>query len=150
MPYEKRYFTVDQANALIPELEMRFGKVMQMRSQLRTAFQDLERDGEPPTPESLRRTDGSPERIKLRGRFRALLETLTEELHAIEDTGVAVKDLDIGLCDFLGVVAGRDVWLCWQFGEKQITHFHDLDVGFSGRQPLEETSGPARPPRLVH
>ena len=32
---EKRYFTVDEANALIPELELRFGKVMQLRSQLR-------------------------------------------------------------------------------------------------------------------
>jgi hypothetical protein len=132
-----RYFTVDEANALIPELESRFGAVMQMRSQLRVAYGELERDGEPPTAESLRRSDGSPERIRKRGRFRALVEALTEELKRIEHTGVTVKDLDTGLCDFLGVVRGRDVWLCWRYGEKSVTHFHDLDAGFSGRQPLD-------------
>jgi hypothetical protein len=132
-----RHFTIDEANALIPELESRFGAVMRLRSQLRGAYQDLERDGEPPTAESLQRTDGGAERVRLRGRFRALVETLTEELHAIEATGVTVKDLDSGLCDFLGVVRGRDVWLCWQYGEKRVTHFHDLDAGFAARKPLD-------------
>jgi hypothetical protein len=132
-----RHFTVDEANAMIPELESRFGAVMRLRSQLRGAYQDLERDGEAPTAESLQRTDGGRERVRLRGRFRALVETLTEELRAIEATGVQVKDLDTGLCDFLGVVHGRDVWLCWQYGEKKVTHFHDLDAGFAGRQPLD-------------
>jgi hypothetical protein len=133
-----RYFTVDEANALIPELESRFGVVMQMRSQLRIAYGELERDGEPPTADSLQRSDGSPERIRLRGRFRALVEALTEALKEIEGTGVTVKDLDTGLCDFLGVVHGRDVWLCWRYGEKTVTHFHGLDEGFSGRQPIDE------------
>jgi hypothetical protein len=143
---EKRYFTVDEANALIPELELRFGKVMLLRSQLRRAYHELEALGETPTPDSIVRTDGPPDRLRLRGRFRALVEALTEELHAIEGTGVTVKDLDTGLCDFLGLVHGRDVWLCWQYGEKSITHFHDLDAGFAGRQPLgAEPSG-----RLLH
>jgi hypothetical protein len=143
---EKRYFTIDQANDLIPELEVRFGKLMQLRSQLRHAYQELEAQGETPTADSMVRTDGPPDRVRIRGRFRALVEALTEELRAIEGTGVAVKDLDIGLCDFLGVVHGRDVWLCWQYGEKRITHFHDLDTGFAGRQPLDlEPAG-----RLLH
>jgi hypothetical protein len=146
MADETKYFTVDEANALIPELELRFGKVMLLRAQLRGAYQELERAGETPGAETLQRTDGSDELVRLRGRFRGLLEALTEELHAIEGTGVTVKDLDIGLCDFLGVVAGRDVWLCWQYGEKRVTHFHDLDAGFSGRQPLD--TGPKL--RLVH
>jgi hypothetical protein len=137
-----RYFTVDEANALIPELESRFGAVMQMRSQLRIAYAELERDGEPPTADSLQRRDGSPERVRKRGRFRALVEALTEELKRIEGTGVTVKDLDTGLCDFLGVVHGRDVWLCWRYGEKTVTHFHDLDAGFAGRQPLDLESRP--------
>jgi hypothetical protein len=143
---EKRYFTVDEANALIPELELRFGKVMQLRSQLRHAYHALEARGETPTADNMVRTDGSTELVRLRGRFRALVEALTEELHVIEDIGVSVKDLDTGLCDFLGLMRGRDVWLCWQYGEKSVTHFHDLDAGFAGRQPIgHEPSG-----RLLH
>jgi hypothetical protein len=143
---EKRYFTVDEANALVPELELRFGKVMHLRSQLRRAYHELEAQGETPTADSIVRTDGPPDRVRMRGRFRALVEAITEELHAIEETGVTVKDLDTGLCDFLGLMHGRDVWLCWQYGEKSITHFHDLDAGFAGRQPLGgEPAG-----RLLH
>ena len=143
---DKRYFSVDEANELIPELELRFSKVMQLRAQLRVSYQELEKQGESPTAQTLERTDGEPEQVRTRGRFRGLMETLTEELHAIEATGVSVKDLDIGLCDFLGSREGRDVWLCWQYGEKRVGFWHDLDTGFSGRQPLQGE----HPARLLH
>ena len=137
MSDDKRYFTVDEANSLIPALEVHFSKVMQLRGQLRTSHTALEKHGEPPSAETLSRMSGPPELIKLRGRFRALMEALTEELQAIEETGVTVKDLDIGLCDFLGEREGRDVWLCWQYGEKRVGFWHDLHTGFGGRQPIE-------------
>jgi hypothetical protein len=145
---EKRYFSVDEANALIPVLEVRFGKVMQLRAQLRTAYHELEKLGEPPTADSLARSDGTPELLRGRGRFRVLMELLTDELDAIDATGVAVKDLDIGLCDFLGEREGREVWLCWQYGEKQVGFWHDLDAGFAGRRPLDDQ--PAAPTRFIH
>ncbi len=147
MRADKRYFSVAEANALVPALELRFGKVMQLRGQLRHAYEQLETAGEVPTAQSLQRRDGPAALIKLRGRFRALLEALRDELAAVEGMGIAVKDLDLGLCDFLGKRDGRDVWLCWQYGEKSVTHWHELHEGFGGRHPLVET-----PPstRLVH
>ena len=78
-----------------------------------------------------------PELRSARGRFRALVETLTDDVHAVEGLGISIKDLDTGLCDFLGQREGRDVWICWRLGEKRITHWHELDAGFSGRQPLD-------------
>ena len=61
--------------------------------------------------------------------------------------GVAVKDVEIGLCDFLGKMGTQDVWLCWQYGEKEVAWWHTLDSGFAGRKPIS----PDRPsPRLVH
>jgi hypothetical protein len=148
MSGEKRYFTVAEANALVPALEVRFGKVMQLRAQLRSAYEALDKAGEPPTAESLERCDGPDDLRKLRGRFRALLEALTEELAGVESLGVAVKDLDLGLCDFLGERDGRDVWLCWQYGEKQVGFWHELDAGFGGRRPLVEP--PQSDRRLLH
>jgi hypothetical protein len=144
---DKRYFTIAEANALVPALEVRFGKVMQLRAQLRAAYEALEKAGEPPTAETLERRDGSDDLRKLRGRFRALLEALTEELAAVEGMGVAVKDLDLGLCDFLGHRDGREVWLCWQYGEKQVGFWHEMDAGFSARRPLVERQAPDR---LLH
>jgi hypothetical protein len=144
---DKRYFTVDEANLLVPALEARFAKVMQLRAQLRTGYEKLEALGESPSVENLARDDGSPEVVRARGRFRGLMEALTEELRAIEELGVAVKDLDIGLCDFLGKIGGREVWLCWQYGEKEVAFWHDLHAGFSGRQPIEAARTPGR---LLH
>lgn len=143
----KRYFTVAEANALIPALEVRFSKVMQLRAQLRSAYDALVAAGEAPTAETLERRDGTVEVRKLRGRFRALLEALTEELAAVEGLGVAVKDLDLGLCDFLGEREGREVWLCWQYGEKSVGFWHELGEGFGGRHRLAETP---RSTRLLH
>jgi hypothetical protein len=150
MSDDKRYFTVAEADALVPALEARFGMVMRLRAQLRTAYDALEKAGEPPTAESLERQDGDVELRKSRGRFRALLEALTEELAGVEALGVAVKDLDIGLCDFLGERDGRDVWLCWQYGEKAVGFWHEIDSGFGGRRPLVETPSPRDGGRLLH
>jgi hypothetical protein len=136
MSDERRFFTVAEANALVPTLEGRFGKLIQLRTQLRAAHTQLEAAGEPPNAESLRRRDGGPELVQLRGRFRALLEALTDELQAIEELGVAVKDLDLGLCDFLGEREGRAVWLCWQYGEKEVAHWHELEAGYANRHPI--------------
>jgi hypothetical protein len=136
---EKRLFSVDEANSLIPGLEVRFGMVIRLRAQLRSTYEELEKMGETPDAESLARSDGTPEARRARGRFRALMEALGEELEAIELTGVLVKDLDIGLCDFLGQREGREVWLCWQYGEKQVGFWHDLEAGFAGRQPIDPT-----------
>ena len=148
MSDERRIFTVAEANALVPALEARFAKVMQLRAQLRANHTELEKAGEPPTAESLQRQEGAPELRKLRGRFRALLEALTEELAAVEELGVAIKDLEMGLCDFLGLRDGREVWLCWQYGEKQVAFWHELDAGYSSRQPLGGPTPSER--RLLH
>lgn len=144
---DKRYFTVEEANSLIPALEIHFSKVMQLRAQLRVGYEQLEKLGAPPTAETLAIDAGPPELQRARGRFRGLMEALTEALAAIEETGVQVKDLDIGLCDFLGQREGREVWLCWQYGEKQIGFWHDLETGFAGRRPLENVEPPRR---LLH
>ncbi|HEY7957473.1 MAG TPA: DUF2203 domain-containing protein [Polyangia bacterium] len=143
----RRYFTVDEANALIPELEVRFAKVLQLRAQLRVSFQELEKLGEPPSEETLTRSSGTPALIRARGIFRALMEAMAEELQTIEATGVTVKDIDIGLCDFLGEREGRDVWLCWQYGEKRVGFWHDLQSGFASRQPIDPAHVPSR---LLH
>jgi hypothetical protein len=135
---DKRIFSVAEANALIPALEVHFGHLLQLRTQLRMTFAELSALGEPPTVASLERTDHPLSVRKLNGRFQALMEALTETLRQVEILGAAVKDLDLGLCDFLGEKDGRAVWLCWQFGEKEISHYHALDAGFSARRPLEE------------
>jgi hypothetical protein len=53
--------------------------------------------------------------------------------------GVHIKDIDRGLCDFPYMRNGRVVYLCWQLGEDAIAFWHDIEAGFAGREPLDET-----------
>lgn len=57
-------------------------------------------------------------------------------LARIQSFGCLVKDLNGGLLDFLSERNGRDVYLCWRYGEPMISHYHELHTGFNGRRPV--------------
>jgi len=58
-------------------------------------------------------------------------------IHQIQDTGVQIKDINTGLLDFSALRKGREVYLCWQYGEGDIAFWHEIDEGYAGRQPIE-------------
>jgi hypothetical protein len=64
-------------------------------------------------------------------------ERLDALIHRILDTGAQVKDINIGLLDFSALRNGREVYLCWKYGEDDIAFWHEVDAGFAGRQPIE-------------
>lgn len=61
---------------------------------------------------------------------RGMLETL-------EEAEIVVRDIDRGLIDFPAMRDGREVYLCWELGEEEVGHWHDLSSGYGGRQPLD-------------
>jgi hypothetical protein len=58
-------------------------------------------------------------------------------VHQILETGVSIKDVNLGLLDFPALRDGREVYLCWQYGEGEIAFWHEIEAGFAGRQPIE-------------
>ena len=58
-------------------------------------------------------------------------------LHKIQDMGIEVKDLTTGLIDFVGLRDGREVYLCWKYGEESIQFWHEIEAGFSGRRLID-------------
>jgi len=64
-------------------------------------------------------------------------EKLDRLVHRILDTGVQIKDVNLGLLDFSALKDGREVFLCWQHGEGDIAFWHEVGAGFAGRQPIE-------------
>ena len=57
-------------------------------------------------------------------------------LEQVQALGGVPKDLGLGLVDFIHLRDGREVNLCWRYGEERITHWHGLDEGFASRKPL--------------
>jgi hypothetical protein len=69
-------------------------------------------------------------------RISNLVGQLTDKLQQLEDLGCYIKDLDVGIVDFLGTFEGRDIFLCWRMGEEHIHHWHEINEGFSQRQEI--------------
>ncbi len=60
-------------------------------------------------------------------------------LHQIKEMHVHLKDVEKGLCDFPYMKQGRVVYLCWHLGEDAIEYWHDIESGFAGREPLDDS-----------
>ena len=69
------------------------------------------------------------------------LELLAEEVAAavdeLEEIGVVVKDLDLGLLDFPALREDEEVELCWHVGEDGVEHWHRIGEGYAGRKPID-------------
>ncbi len=61
---------------------------------------------------------------------------LFDLLESLERLGVVIKNFDTGLVDFPCRFEDRDIYLCWQLGERRIQHWHVLQEGFAGRKPI--------------
>jgi hypothetical protein len=66
------------------------------------------------------------------------LQRVRESIAEIDSIGVQVKDLDTGLLDFPFRLEDKVVLLCWRMGEPAIEHWHTVESGFQGRQPVDE------------
>lgn len=131
----ERYFSVADVEALIPELTRLMKQVMSSNTEAGEARERLQAEQ--------RRIDLAGGGILDRRAWRAdqdRIERLTAEIQRglgeIAELGGAPKDLGLGLVDFLHLRNGREVNLCWKYGEREIRHWHGLDEGYAGRKPL--------------
>jgi hypothetical protein len=122
-----RLFTLEQANQLLQTLRPLVDDLVATRDQIVTIRPELDSGVQKALGNGASKATG--ELLKL---FRRI-ERLINKVHS---HGVLVKDVDQGLLDFPAEKDGRVVFLCWKHGEASIDHWHDLDAGFSGRQPL--------------
>ena len=74
-------------------------------------------------------------------------EALVEVINRIQETGVLVKDLDIGLVDFPSLLEGEEIYLCWKLGEDHIAFWHGVDEGYTGRKPIDDPGHEPTPPQ---
>ena len=132
-PPQRRIFTLAQARRMLPEVA---ATVSVMVRRVRRARQLVA------LRESIQRSagsDGAPveaDAAALDAELERLQEQVEQLIEYIRNLGVEIKDLDRGLVDWVAIRDGREVYLCWQHGERAIEHWHELDTGFAGRQPI--------------
>ena len=130
-----RYFTRDEAEALLPRLEPILRTLRDLRADLTGAEQQVE------ALLGKMRGNGHAhqgELAALRARAGELTGAINERIREVNQLGVLVKDLEMGLIDFPARRAGQDILLCWRLDEARIAWWHTLDGGFGARQPLDD------------
>ncbi len=131
-----RYFTVAEAQAVIPKVAEHLRRAVSLKAELAAAAGEIEAE-----TERVRMAGGAlVDHRKLRdaaGRRDAAAARLRETLVAIQENGCQVKDLDMGLLDFPTLLDGEEVCLCWKLGEPEIRFWHGTQEGFRGRKPID-------------
>lgn len=123
-----RYFTLQEANQTLNIIRPLMDQVQQIR------WKVLE--NQPEAWPAIEKSVGN-------GGNRALsnmvqdFEKFDALIHKILETGVLIKDINLGLLDFPALKDGREVYLCWQYGEEDIAFWHEVEAGFAGRQPID-------------
>ena len=124
-----KVFTVQEANALLPDVRKIVGKIQRAHRKLSHYRGDAKKASEA----AERGGGGFVNGVA----YASDLLALTAELSELEDLGVQLKDFERGLVDFPSLRDGRVVLLCWQLGEgDELEWWHDVDAGFAGRTPL--------------
>ncbi len=142
-----RFFTIDEANELVSSLEIEFGRIARARAELGPVIEAL--GGADASVAILHDGAEAPSgRERDAERLRRLATEITESVERVNDLGCLVKDLDRGLVDFYALQQGEPVFLCWQFGEPAVTHWHGVDEGYAGRKPLDGVA--AHPPDFLN
>ena len=131
-----RLFTVEEANATLPlvkaitlDLQRLAQDLLERQQRLDALGKGRKADQSDPYQDDVEQIQEDLETDSKQ------LETYVEELREL---GAEPKGLAEGLVDFPAMIDGRIVYLCWKLGESEIRHWHEIDAGFSSRQPLVE------------
>lgn len=131
-----RFFTLLEAEGLLPEVESLLRKLIQFKQEYESSEGELNR-----VAQRITLAGGMippRERVaELRTRKDASARGLKATVEKIQEIGCQLKDIDTGLIDFPTLYKGEEVYLCWKLGESGIGFWHHIEDGFRGRRPID-------------
>lgn len=131
-----KLFSADEANSLIPRLEVLIRDLQDNAGSLRERIQELATADD--KIDSMR----LQEIVELHPDLKGAASRMAEIVGEIEELGCYLKDIDLGLIDFASEMGEDVVFLCWQYGEREVLAWHSVESGFGQRRPLPDASKP--------
>lgn len=133
-----RQFTLEEAESLLPRLSVLILELRARKEEYDRFMRQVEELGQK------MRGNGhlmDPELKAAQAGLEQSAEGVNSLAEEVREMGCELKGIEEGLIDFPTETDGREVYLCWKFGEERIDWWHELDTGFAGRKPLRrETS----------
>ena len=129
-----KLFTLAEANRTLPLVK----RIVQDIMTVYPEWKDLVAQYELVAAQAKPEWGESPEQLALKARIDAVAARINDFLAELEQIGCEFKGFDEGLVDFHGRLDEREILWCWKSGEDRITHWHELESGYAGRQPIPE------------
>jgi len=123
------YFTIKSANDMLPTIIEKFQKIKQGKNEIEKMERKLQMN--------LSGTSNLDDYVTLKQNLNASVTKFYSSIEELEKTGVVLKGLEEGLLDFPSKKFDDEIWLCWKEGETEIKFWHEKDVGFNGRKPID-------------
>ena len=123
------YFTIKSANEILPTIIKKFQKIKQEKNEVEKMEQKLQ--------VNLSVTSNLDDYVTLKQNLNASVTRFYSSIEELEKTGVVLKGIEEGLLDFPSKKFDDEIWLCWKEGETEIKFWHEKDVGFNGRKPVD-------------
>ena len=131
---KKKYYTVAEANATLPLLRSILTDITALATVLSAQQERIVRLQGAAKGLDIAHREEVQQLVEEFERNQGKMTELEQELTKL---GIELKDYFTGLVDFRHLKDGKEVYLCYRFGETEVAHWHDLHTGFSGRQKLE-------------
>lgn len=122
----RRHYSVEEAMEMLSQIRVWFSEINALTGRIHDADQDF-------APRIKAGEDLGGLQISQQFRDMARVHSI---LHEFQEREIQVKDLQRGLIDFPALSNEREIFLCWEHSENEITHWHNLESGFAGRKPL--------------
>jgi len=133
-PKGKKFYTVEQANAMLPLLTRILRDITELMQDLHQRYERIAH-----LQHSGSSTEAHSEETRtLVAEFERDQERMHEFEAELKQLDVELKDHFTGLIDFPCWQDDREIYLCWRLGEPAVAHWHELDSGFAGRQRLNQ------------
>lgn len=130
MPEERHTYTIDEANALIPQVRAVLLQLAVQQRRLDASHAEMHRQLD---------ANGGPEGAVAAGRQETETAEIREGMRTLlmhlSELGVELRDLEMGLVDFPGAREGEPVWLCWRLSDARVAFWHPTDEGYATRRP---------------
>ena len=132
----RKFFTVEEANSTLPLVRLIVRDIVELYADVRDRRDRLTAIAKNEYSNAERDDVYSEELEAVESSIYKDIEKLKSFIAELTEIGIEMKDPETGLIDFYSLQDGREVFLCWKLGEQNITHWHELDAGFEGRQLL--------------
>src|SRR5262249_16841830 len=128
MSGQKRYVSLEEANATLPHVRPILRRLMQLHGLLRSSAEKLAELGVPVSAPLIASGEmfGCVDVDRMLVRARGLSCASRDDVVLLEHLAASVRDVEEGWVDFVSLRDGcEEVRLCWRVGEPCITSYYD-------------------------